>query len=366
MIAAPALHFLIPGDLAAGTGGYVYDRRVIGGLRALGWQVMVHQLDASFPYPTAGALQGAQEVLESLPDQATVLVDGLALGAMPEQLRMQARRLRLWALIHLPLAAEVGLPPELAERLRASERQALQAVGHVIVTSSVTLRMLGAEGIPPQRLTVIEPGVDEVPFAPRRTQESLRLLCVGTLSTGKAQELLVDALAPLRQWPWQLTCVGSLERDRAAVQRLRAKLSQLGMEARIELAGEIEQERLTPYYLNADLFVLPTLFETYGMAVAEALAHGLPVVSTRTGAIPQMLGSQAGLLVQPGDRQGLQDALLQLFEDRCLLERLAAGARVARERLPRWSQSCAHLSALLQGPCCAPLAIPVEQRREKC
>ena len=76
-------HFLIPGDPDTRTGGYLYDRRIMAGLAALGWQVELHRLNASFPLPTPAALQEATAALAALPDQALAVVDGLALGAMP-------------------------------------------------------------------------------------------------------------------------------------------------------------------------------------------------------------------------------------------------------------------------------------------
>ena len=102
----------------------------------------------------------------------------------------------------------------------------------------------------------------------------------------------------------------------------------------MSLVGELDASALEDFYDRSDLFVLATLRETYGMAVAEALAHGLPVVSTRTGAIPDLVGSDAGLLVPPGDVQALTDALSRVIGDADLRARLAAGARDVRPTLP--------------------------------
>lgn len=347
MIAARSLHFIAPGELRGATGGYVYDRRMAAGLRELGWQVTVHSLDASFPHPSDGALQAAQALLALLPDEAMVLIDGLALGAMPELLRAQAARLLLLGLIHLPLAAEVGLPPERARELRHSEGQALQSVRHVIVTSGVTAQMLVPYGVPTTRLSVIEPGVDEVRPAPRRARRELQLLCVASISRGKGQQRLIEALAGLASRDWQLTCVGTLTHDPRAVAQLRASVVACGLSERVQLVGEVEHEALAPYFLNADVFVLATQLETYCMAVAEALAYGLPVVATRTGAIAELIGGGAGLLVPPDDTNALQTALERVLSEPGLLATLAMGAAAARARLVRWPQRCEQLSDLL-------------------
>jgi glycosyltransferase involved in cell wall biosynthesis len=341
------LEFVIPGDLQAATGGYVYDRRMIVGLRNLGWQVTVHHLEASFPHPTAGALDHAQGIFARLPDQALVLVDGLALGAMPRVVQAHAKRLRLLALIHHPLAAESGLAPNQALDLAHSERLALQAMRRVLVTSHATQQALLAYGVDPARVSVVEPGTDAAPLAPRHRGAIVNMLCVATLTPRKGHDLLFEALMPLSA-NWHLTCAGSLTRSPATAAALRNQLRRLGMERRVVLAGEVDSAALAQLYARADLFILPTRFEGYGMAVAEALAHGLPVISTRVGAIPQLVGSQAGLLVAAEDVGLLRAALDRVLSEPDLLDALALGAQAVRATLPRWSHSCALMSRVLQ------------------
>ncbi len=133
-----SLEFVIPGDLDAATGGYGYDRQIIAGLRAQGWRVTSHVLDASFPFPSASALEQARQVFAGLPDDACVLVDGLAFGAMPEVLAEHERRLRWVALVHHPLSLETGLAADVARELARSERAALKYARHVVVTSEAT------------------------------------------------------------------------------------------------------------------------------------------------------------------------------------------------------------------------------------
>ena len=121
----------------------------------------------------------------------------------------------------------------------------------------------------------------------------------------------------------------------------------LGLVDRVTLVGELDAARLSECYDSADVFVLATLQETYGMAVAEALAHGLPVVSTTTGEISALVGDDAGLLVPPGDTEALTAALARVIGDAGLRARLAAGATRASERLPRWKDAAAKVSAAL-------------------
>jgi glycosyltransferase involved in cell wall biosynthesis len=347
---ARSLHFVIPGDLETPTGGYGYDRRIIAGLRALGWQVTVLALDASFPLPSPAALDHAQRTFAGLPEQALVLIDGLALGAMPQIAHAHAARLRLVALVHHQLAAERGLAPDLALELARSERLALQSVRHVIVTSAATRHALRELGVEPPRVSVVEPGTDAAPLARRVRGETLKLLCVATLIPRKGHDLLFTALAALKPLRWHLTCIGSLTRDPETVARLRTQLQYLGLTEQVTFAGEMNAAELSQKYGDTDLFVLPTHFEGFGMVVAEALAHGLPVVSTRVGAIAELVGVYAGLLVAPGDADLLRAALARVLTEPGLLDTLAAGAASVRSSLPDWQQVCARMARILERP----------------
>jgi glycosyltransferase involved in cell wall biosynthesis len=349
-----ALEFIVPGDLQSASGGYVYDRSMVEGLRTLGWQIRVHELDASFPSPSSDALAHADRVCVGLPDGACVLVDGLALGAMPELIETHAQRLALVALVHMPLAWRIGIESSEAERLRCQEQRALQCVRHVIVTSRATERDLTSWGIDPSLVSIVEPGVWMAPSADARDRASedgvVKLLCVATIQEGKGHELLVDALASLRHLPWHLRCVGSLSRNTATAQRLRERIEGLGLAGRIVLAGELPHAMLSELYLAADLFVLPTLRESYGMAVAESLAHGLPVISSYTGAIPDLVGT-AGLLHEPGDRNALRGALSRALSDPALRASLRVAALQARAQLTPWPLACARLARILKRFC---------------
>ena len=352
----PSLTVIVPGCLEARTGGYEYDRCMVAGLRARGWRIEVQELDASFPKPTMAALAQAARALAAMPDHATVLIDGLALGAMPAEVEHEAARLRIIALVHLPLAAEVGLDRETAAALEASERRALAAAAHVVVTGRETVEALAAYGVELDRMTVVEPGTNRARLSRGSAAGGpIELLCVATLNAGKGHEILIGALAAIRDRNWHLTCAGSLERDPATVERVRAAVARQGVYDRVSLAGELGPEDLEACYNRADVFVLATLKETYGMAVAEALAHGLPVISTSTGAIPDLVSDSAvndvacvaGIVVPPGDHQALADALSLVLGDPGVRQKLADGARRVRERLPTWEDASGKMSAAL-------------------
>ncbi len=312
-------------------------------LRVRGCRVDLVALDSSFPHPTPAALDHAAGVLASLEAGTTAVVDSLAFGAMPELIVREAARLRIVALMHLPLAATFGLDRDTAARFEAGERRALQAAALVIATGNAALPLLAPYNLPRDRLLVIEPGTDPAPLA--LGSGNSELLCVGTLNAIKGHDMLLDALAAVPRRSWHLTCAGSLTRDPATAERVRAAITRLGLDERVTLAGDLDHTALAACYDRADLFVLATRQETYGMAVAEALAHGLPVMATRTGAIPELVGSDAGLLVEVGDTAALTDALTRVLDDPALRTRLAEGARRVRDCLPTWDEAAGRMAA---------------------
>jgi len=318
-------------------------------LRARGCRVRLIELDASFPHPTTAALEQAGHALASVPTGTIAIIDSLAFGAMPDLVAREAARLRIVALLHLPLAATWGLDVDTARRFESSERRALGCTVLVIVTGTAAAPLLARYEVPSHRITVVEPGTDPAPLARGSgpADRTIELLCVGTLNAIKGHELLLEALAATSNRNWHLTCAGSLTRDPTTADRVCAATARLGLADRVTLVGDLDRDALATCYDRADLFVLATRQETYGMAVAEALARGLPVVATMTGAIPELVGSDAGVLVPVDDRTALTAALTRLLDDRALRARLAGGARRVRDRLPTWEAAAERMVAAL-------------------
>lgn len=343
----PALTFVVAGPLHARTGGSVYNRRMAESLAREGWTVDVHELDDSFPFPTDEALRHASVVMAGIPSGRVVLVDGLAFGAMPDVIAQASGRLRFVALVHLPLAAAVGLAPADAVTLAQSERRSLAHAARVIVTGTDTQALMADCGLVHDDVIVVEPGTDPARLAAGSGSADVHLLSVATLNPGKGHQVLVDALAALEHRRWRLMCVGSLTRHPETVDAVRTAITRHGLEADVSLAGELNEADLDVCYHRADVVVLASLRETYGMAVAEALARGLPVVATATGAISPLLGDEAGLVVPPGDGRALAAALSRIIDDAALRARCAAGAQRVRERLPDWDAAAGQLETAL-------------------
>ena len=339
--------FAVPGDLATPTGGYAYDRRIIAELRALGWRTEALSLGEGFPFPSADTRAAACARLAALPPRRPIVVDGLAFGALPNAAAALCTSHRLLALVHHPLALETGLSASERDSLRASERAALACARHVIASSATTARLLAADyHVPSDRLSVVEPGTDRVAARPRANAGKVVLLAVGALIPRKGYDVLVAALARLGHLPWRLVIAGDRGRSPETCRRLEADIATLGLADRISLLGAVSADELASLYASCDLFVLPSRFEGYGMAFAEAIAHGVPVVGTTAGAIPETVPEAAGVLVPPDDAEALAAALRRLIEEPAERERLAAAARAVA--LPSWREQAALFARVLE------------------
>ncbi|MDN3358775.1 glycosyltransferase family 4 protein [Actinomadura sp. DC4] len=340
------VHVVLPGDVDDATvpsGGNIYDRRVCERL-----DVRELAVRGTWPRPDDATREELARGLAALPDGAVVLADGLVACGVPEIVVPQADRLRLAVLVHLPLADETGLAPDVAADLDVRERETLSAAAAVVTTSPWAARRLAERhALASGRVHVVPPGTDPAPLAPG-TDGASRLLCVASVTPLKAQDLLVEALATVAG-PWELVCAGALSRAPDYVARLRDLITRRGLDGRVRLAGPLTGEELDAAYAEADLVVLTSRAETYGMVVAEALARGIPVLATAVGGVPATLGSdEPGILVPPGDAEALAGALRGWFGDPGLRDRLRAAARRRRTELDGWDTTSRLMAEVLE------------------
>lgn len=332
--------FAVPGDLATPTGGYAYDRRMIAELERLGWNIDLINLGEGFPRPSQEQCKAAQKRLSAIAVGCPIVIDGLAFGVLPElafELRPQHP---LIALVHHPLALESGLSAAQANGFRVSERAALAAARRVVVTSAMTARLLALDyGVPPDHIIVAHPGTDSAPAAHGNNDGIVRLLAIGTVVPRKGYDVLIAALATLTELPWHLTIAGDRSRDADATAQLDADIMRFKLSDRVAVLGAVSRERVAELYASADLFTLASRFEGYGMAFSEALAHGLPVIGTTAGAVPETVPQGAGILVAPDDAIALAMALRQAIENPDARRRMAASARLAAQAFPSWQDS---------------------------
>jgi glycosyltransferase involved in cell wall biosynthesis len=341
-----AVIFAYPGDLNTPTGGYGYDRRVISALSDLGWSVEPLSLGPGFPHPEPHHLQNAEQKLADLADGTLVLVDGLAFGVMDRWASKDADRLTIIALVHHPLAMETGLDEGDRLRLTDSETAALSHAASVLVTSQATASLLAETySVPPSKILVAVPGVDPASLATGNRQPPL-ILSVGSLTRRKGHDVLISALERLADLPWTCRIVGSRELDRHTAADLERRLSSSAVRERIELVGAVDDVRSE--FAKADIFALATRYEGYGMVFAEAMAHGLPVVGCRVGAVPDVVPKNAGLLVQPDDDKAFAAVLRRLLEDEELHLTMSDAAAIEGAKLPSWRETSTLISAFLK------------------
>jgi glycosyltransferase involved in cell wall biosynthesis len=359
-----AVHVVLPDgidDPARPSGGNIFDRRVCHALASVGWSVHEHPVPGFWDRPDAASFAALADVMSAIPDGAVVLLDGLIASTAPDVLVPQAPRLRLVVLVHMPLghwpAGGDGGQDDAPAVVRTREGAVLGAAAAVITTSAWTRRRLGElYALPADRMFVAEPAVDAAEAAglAAGTEHGGALLCVAAVTRQKGHDVLVDALTTIADLTWECECVGRLDRDPAFAQALRRRLSDAGLQDRVHLAGPRTGPALDRTYAAADLMVLASRAETYGMVIAEALAHGVPVLATDVGGVTEALGHGAdgmrpGVLVAPGDPAPLAAALRQWLTDAELRGRLRRAARERRASLPTWPATAAVIADVLAG-----------------
>ncbi len=350
-----SVHVVVPADVAdesVPSGGNTYDRRVCQGLAAIGWSVDQLPVAGSWPRPDAAARAALAQSLAAVPDGELVLLDGLVACGVPEVVVPAARRLRLAVLVHMPLADEAGLVASMARDLDARERETLRTAGAVVATSPWAAdRLVAHHGLAADRVHAVVPGADPAPVA-HGTDGRSHLLCVAAVTPGKGQDVLVEALAGVADLPWTCVLVGALRRDPAYVDRVRAVIDRHGLGDRVLLVGPRTGAALADSYASADLLVLASRTETFGMVVTEALARAIPVLATEVGALPQTIGhapdgTVPGLLVPPGDVPALAATLRRWLGEEALRQRLRAAALLRRAAVGGWTVTSRTLADVL-------------------
>ncbi len=333
------LVFAISEDYAPLTGGWVYDTRLIDELARLGWTVTRLSLPAGFPMPDAAARAKTDAILAVIPDGTTVISDQLCLSVVPELVRRHAGRLRLVTIVHHPLALEAGYAADVASRLYRDEKEALSLASCAIATSrSTAARLMQDYAVPASKVIVAPPGIDRLPRSPGGSCDGsgLALLSVGAVVPRKGYELALEALAGLGELGWHLVIVGDCTRNPAYVARLARMIADADLSRRVTLAGGLAQADLDRLWSDADIYLASSHHEGYGMAVAEAIARGLPVVTTDAGTIGDWLPPDAAIIVHERSAEALRAALRQVIAEPALRRRLADAARAHAATFLDW------------------------------
>lgn len=329
--------FAIPGDIETLTGGYIYERRLLEGLRAAGREVRHLRLGETFPMPTVEDMADAIAQLRGLQPDRALILDGLVFGSIDTD-GLASIRAPIVAMIHHPLALESGLTEELRSHLYETERGNLSLVRHILVPSQHTAAILASDyGVQCDRITVVRPGTDR-PLGPSAPLDPPLILSVGIQHPRKGHDILLRALAQIKHLDWRAVIVGSAY-DATHAAELADLLQALHLEDRVTFTGRVSQHRLDELYRAASVFALATRYEGYGIVFDEALVYGLPIVSCRTGAVPDTVPAEAGLLVPPEAPEEFAMALQALLTDRTRRGALATAAGLAGAALPEWADT---------------------------
>lgn len=326
------IHLFVPAPFDMISGGYVYDRRIVAGLRAAGHAVTVVELTGRFPLPDAAAIASATAAWKALPPGSVAVIDGLALPALDGQALGDAV-----GLIHHPTCLETGLDPAIAGQLRAIELRLLPKLRSVIVTSPYTADCVVQDfAVARARVHEIVPGTEDAPRSTGMGDGVCRVLSIGTLIPRKGHDVLLRAMAKLFDLNWHLTIAGSAERDTVHAHTLLALVQDLKIADRVTFLGELSGQSLIDLWRGADVFALATHFEGYGMVIAEALKRGLPVAVCNGGAAGSLVVPETGAVCPVGDDVQLSKALRRLIFDAKLRASMADAAFKAGQELPDW------------------------------
>lgn len=337
-----AIHLACPGPIDQPTGGYRYDAAIVDALRECGREVVVHALAGRHPLADDAAREAARRCIQAARG-GMLVIDGLALPAFAGLL--PSATMPVVALIHHPLALETGIDPVARRHFEAIEPGLARATKGIIVTSPATVPAIRAMGVPAGRIAVVTPAVPRTAIPARRARASTSLLCVASLTPRKGHRVLVAALARMTSWRWHLTCIGPTGYDGATTARVRVAIGLARLQRRVRLVGSRPSQAVREAYRRADLFVLPSYYEGYGMAFAEALAAGLPVVASGAGAVATTVPRGAGLIVRAGDAKALARALRRMLQHPQARRRLRQGAVSMARRFPDWPTQARRFAA---------------------
>ncbi|HDY88968.1 MAG TPA: glycosyltransferase [bacterium] len=345
------INFIVPGDINTLTGGYIYDKKIINGLTAIGCEVILHQLAGDFPCPDEKSIEECRHLLRALPVNGIVVIDGLVAGVIDGIIKENCKRLRIISLVHLPLSITPWDEQKINRKFFQSERSSLRCSEAVVVSSefSKTVLLQAEYDIEEEKIYVIEPGLDNIPRKKSYPELPRRLLCAANVIKRKGHLDLLEALAQLKEIDWKLICCGSLEQEISYVQNFRGKIKDYDMEERVILKGAISGKDLESEFLNADLFVFPSRFETYGMALTEAAGYGLPVVTSVDAATNRALPGSATIFYQPDNNAELRKTLFDLMTNAENYLKLCMSAKRQTPAAPSWNQSAEKFYRMLNG-----------------
>lgn len=339
------VHFITRGDIHSLTGGYLYNLRMIEGLEQMGYSVNIIGTDWHWDN-TMELEKICRFHFEKFARGSCIVFDSLVLYLLHKVLQEFNEKLIFVGLIHLPASYNVN--SEGFGKLAHEELLALHQMQQVIVTGQFTYGLLCHAGLNPDRIKVVEPGTEQFPQKTHYKPVPSELLCVANYSAIKAQDIMIRSIHRLVAWEWTLHLYGDKDRDKEYSVAVNSLINQLHLEKRVIMHGIAARDEISAIFLEADLFVMPSLFESYGMALTESLAHGIPVVTTRAGNIPGTVPAGMGILVEPGNEEQLADAIRSLLDDTEKYTPLCAAASQYHLHARSWEQAVMEFELIIR------------------
>lgn len=345
-------HFVVSGPIEQLSGGYIYNREIITELAGMGCDVMLHELPKNSSGPGTGGPRRFKRMLSSIPDGETAVIDSLVAARSGTLIRENATRLRIVYLLHLPFSLDPRDKEEVSHELLMSEKTALLCSYRVVVTSCFARQELQAPryGVPREKIFVVEPGMHTSVRKRGYSQKPRKLLSVANMIGRKGYVTLLDALASITDLDWLMTCCGTVDQNDASVRIFNKKLHAYGLRTRVLIKGPVSGDALVSAYLQSDLFIAPSYYETLGMALTEAACHGLPVVTSVDPAVNPFLSPDSTVYFRPKDSSTLGSILRDLLSDAERYHELCEAARRHEPRPASWRSSAEKFLRVLAEP----------------
>ena len=333
------LHLLVPGDINTLTGGYIYNKRMVNGLLEMGHNIKVYSIAVDFPFPSPESRQQFVNIINAIPKDETIIIDSLAFGAIPELLRKIKLNHPIIALIHMPLSVRNEFTDVQNKRLSILEKKAFTYADLIVVTSAFTMNLLKELGVDPLKIVVVLPGVEVLSHKNKYALFPYKLITVSNFTRNKGHLLLVDALNEIKYLNWTLDCYGNTDFDPEYVDTISRLIDFNNLTDKIFIHGPITGNELSKAYVNSDLLIHPSEFETYGMVLTEAMAHGVPVIASAGGAIAQTVPASIGAFFKVNDSKSLQQTIKELLLDSNKYQNLCKEASNYINQAQSWAKS---------------------------
>jgi len=340
------IYLLTSGNIHELTGGYLYNQRLAAGLSQKGHTVKVISL-AETPSDQSVLENALRRQLRQTEPGSCVVIDSIVLGMMNRVIKEHGNRYYFVGLVHLPATLDLHKTDKEME-LAENELESMNALNQLVVTGNYIKQLLEQAGLDGSKISIIEPGVDNFPRKRDYAGLPFELLCISNFSWIKGQMLLADALSRLTNRNWTLRMYGNMSAGKEYVDSLKKLIASRNLGGRIQLHDTLNREDISSAFLKADLFVLPTQFESFGMVLTESLAHGIPVVTTTAGNLVHTVPAGMGILTEPGNVDELSFVLNRLFTDRNAYGSLCRSAALYYMMARSWEATVAEFEEILR------------------